>query len=111
LATVNLYRPSRQFVHSITAYNGREFAYHEKIGKVLSAAFNFVYAYCSCERGLNENANGLRRQYFSKIRVYKLLTGCGVGAAVKRLNNWPGKTLGYRASEQLMNNYSAAVVA
>ena len=46
--------------------NGKEFAYHMEIAKVLKADGYFAHPYHSWERGLNENTNGLIRQYLSK---------------------------------------------
>jgi IS30 family transposase len=54
-ATIALLRPLKDVVHTITADNGKEFAYHEKISKVLSAEVYFAHPYSSWERGLNEN--------------------------------------------------------
>jgi len=48
----------------LTGDNGKEFSEHEKIVKALQANFYFAHPYCSWERGLNENTNGLIRQYF-----------------------------------------------
>ena len=53
-------------VLTITADNGSEFAYHEKIGQELETEFYFAHPYSSWERGLNENTNGLIRQYLKK---------------------------------------------
>lgn len=53
--------PLRKFVHTITGDNGKEFACHEELSKALDAGFYFADPYCSWERGLNENTNGLIR--------------------------------------------------
>ena len=53
-------------VHTITADNGKEFCEHELITKGLRTLIYFVHPYASWERGLNENTNGLVRQYFRK---------------------------------------------
>ena len=53
-------------VHTLTMDNGNEFAQHEKMSKMLQAAVYFAHPYCAWERGLNENTNGLLRQYFPK---------------------------------------------
>ena len=63
-ATIALLKPLKDIVHTITADNGKEFAYHEEISKALSADVYFAHPYSSWERGLNENTNGLLRQYF-----------------------------------------------
>lgn len=53
-------------VEAITADNGREFAQHEKMAAELQMDYHCVHPYHSWERGLNENANGLGRQYSPK---------------------------------------------
>ena len=45
----------------ITADNGKEFAEQETIKEQLSANVYFAHRYCSRERGLNENTDGLIR--------------------------------------------------
>jgi len=53
-------------VKTITSDNGREFARHQEVAGQLSADFFFAHHYSSWERGLNENTNGLVRQYFPR---------------------------------------------
>ena len=58
----------------ITSDNGSEFAFHEKISKELNTDFYFVHPYSSWERGLNENTNGLVRQYLKKGSSFSNIT-------------------------------------
>lgn len=51
---------------NLTLDNGKEFADHEKIAEVLETNVYFAHLYVSWERGINENTNGLIRQYFPK---------------------------------------------
>jgi IS30 family transposase len=53
-------------VQTLTYDNGKEFALHQKISKELDASGDFAHPYHSWEPGLNENTNGLIRQYLSK---------------------------------------------
>lgn len=110
-ATIALLRPFKEVVHTITADNGKEFAYHEKISKALSAEVYFAHPYSSWERGLNENTNGLLRQYFPKDTNFKGVTQPEVGRAVKRLNTRPRKGLDFKTPGQLMNDHRAALAA
>ena len=55
--------PHRNRVHTITYDNGLEFAQHQEMVQTLSAKIYFAHPYASWERGLNENTNGLIRQY------------------------------------------------
>ncbi|MFS1524428.1 IS30 family transposase [Microbulbifer sp. 2304DJ12-6] len=110
-ATIALLRPFKEVVHTITADNGKEFAYHEKISSALSADVFFAHPYSSWERGLNENTNGLLRQYFPKDTDLKKVTQVEVRRAVKRLNSRPRKGLGYKTPSQLMSNHRAVLAA
>ena len=95
-AGIDLLRSMRSHVHTITSDNGREFCGHEQISKVLSAKFYFAHPYCSWERGLNENTNGLVRQYFPKKTDFSCVSDSEVKEVMERLNHRPRKTLGYR---------------
>ena len=59
-------KPIMEFVLTLTADNGKEFANHTQVGQALKANFYFAKPYHSWERGLNEHTNGLVRQYFPK---------------------------------------------
>jgi len=110
-ATLSLLTPFKALVHTITADNGKEFAYHKIISKSLSADVYFAHPYSSWERGLNENTNGLLRQYFPKSTNFKHVTQAEVNLAVKRLNSRPRKTLNYKTPEQLMAKHMERVAA
>lgn len=88
-------------VHTITSDNGREFARHQCIAQQLQADFYFAHPYASWERGLNENTNGLVRQYFSKKSDFSKITDRQIKKAVERLNNRPRKTLGYKTPHEV----------
>lgn len=87
--------PLKEIVHTITSDNGKEFAMHEETAKILETDFYFAHPYASCERGLNENTNGLIRQYFPKDRDFRTITDEEIIMAMKKLNNRPRKKLGY----------------
>lgn len=91
-------------VFTITSDNGTEFAGHETIAETLDADFFFAHAYCSWERGLNENTNGLVRQYFPKDRDLTDVEGWEIRHATHRLNHRPRKTLGYRTPHEVFFN-------
>lgn len=65
-ATIALLSQFTKLVLSITADNGKEFAFHERIAQILGCKMYFAHPYSSRQRGLNENTNGLVRQYFPK---------------------------------------------
>ena len=73
-ATIGLLAPHKEHTQTITADNGKEFADHTTISQALDAAVYFAHPYHAWERGLNENTNGLIRQYIPK--------GTALGCAV-----------------------------
>lgn len=110
-ATIALLKPIQDAVLTITADNGKEFAYHEKISKALNADVYFAHPYSSWERGLNENTNGLLRQYFPKKTDFKRVTQREVKRAVDKLNTRPRKLLGFKTPGDLMAEHMAAQAA
>lgn len=82
-------------VETVTSDNGKEFALHEEIAKHLAADFYFCHPYSSWERGINENTNGLVRQYFPKQMKINAISDVDIKIAQDKLNNRPRKTLGF----------------
>jgi transposase, IS30 family len=80
---------------TITADNGKEFSGHEKIKFALNADVYFAHPYSSWERGLNENTNGLIRQYFTKGSSFEKITDGDINAVMEKLNHRPRKSLDY----------------
>ena len=93
-------------VLTITSDNGREFAHHQVIAATLAADFYFAHPYSSWERGLNENTNGLIRQYFPKQCDFTKITDKEVKQVQQRLNSRPRKTLGYQTPHQVFYQQS-----
>lgn len=83
-------------VRTLTSDNGREFCEHASIARTLNASFYFCHPYASWERGLNENTNGLLRQYFPKKTHWANITDSLVAHVEQKLNNRPRKSLGYK---------------
>jgi IS30 family transposase len=88
-------------VKTITSDDGREFARHQEVAAQLSADFYFAHPYSSWERGLNENTNGLVRQYFPKKTDFSKITDTQINKVVERLNQRPRKTLGYKTPNEV----------
>ena len=83
-------------VLTVTFDNGREFSQHALMSLALDADIYFAKPYHSWERGLNENTNGLVRQYFPKGIPFDSITEKELQDVAKKLNNRPRKCLGYR---------------
>ena len=100
--TTRLLMPHKDKCHTITLDNGKEFAGHESIAAELQASVYFAHPYSSWERGLNENSNGLLRQYFPKGMDLTDVTEEQVQLAVERLNHRPRKVLGGRSPHEVL---------
>mgnify|MGYP001590720868 CR=1 FL=1 len=100
---VKILKPYKDCVKTITADNGKEFAEHKKVAKELEAAYYFAHPYSSWQRGLNENTNGLIRQYFPKGTDLRNVSQKELDFVMKRLNNRPRKTLNFETPEHLFN--------
>lgn len=108
-ATIKLLTPFKELVLSITADNGKEFAYHEQIAAKLKCDVYFANPYCSWERGLNENTNGLIRQRFPKSTDLSKVTDKEIRRAIDSLNKRPRKLLGYKTPANSMKEKMQAL--
>jgi IS30 family transposase len=95
-AIINLLTPIKEQVHTLTFDNGKEFTQHENISKKLECRSYFAKPYHSWERGQNENANGLLRQYFPKQMPLDKVSVSEVEIAVNKLNHRPRKCLNFK---------------
>ncbi len=93
---VKLLGPHKEQVNTITYDNGREFAGHEVVNKRLECQSYFAKPYHSWERGLNENTNGLIRQYFPKEMDLREVSREEIAFVMKRLNHRPRKMLAFK---------------
>ena len=94
-AIVSALVPFAPFVFTITFDNGKEFAAHEKIAELLNAKTYFAHPYSSWERGLNENTNGLIRQYLPKKTNFENISEREIQRIIGQLNLRPRKKLGF----------------
>ena len=92
--TIKALKPLSSKIHTITYDNGLEFAEHERQAKALDADIYFAHQYSSWERGINENTNGLIRQYFPKGTNFNKIKNSQVEFVMRRLNARPRKTRG-----------------
>ena len=98
-------------VETITFDNGLEFSEHEKIAQALDADIYFAHPYASWERGINENTNGLIRQYFPKGTDFNLVSDKEIQYVMDRLNNRPRKTRGCRSPNELFKGLRVDLLA
>lgn len=95
-AMLTLLSPLSASIHTITSDNGKEFARHESIAKAPNADFYFAHPYSSWERGLDENTNGLIRQYCPNGCGFTTITDKDIQRVMEKLNNRPRKCLGMK---------------
>lgn len=100
------FKKFKKILHTITVDNGGEFTLHNLISKTLDVEVYFARPYHSYERGTNENANGLIRQYFKKDQRFDNVTDEEVQKVAMKLNHRPRKCLGYRTPYEV---FSAAL--
>jgi len=103
-AIIRILRPFKGRVKTLTFDNGSEFVTHETIAHALDAKTYFAHPYSSWERGINENTNGLLRQFFPKKTDFRQISWKQVKEAVDNLNNRPRKTRDYLTPNQMFNN-------
>jgi len=82
-------------IKSITSDNGGEFANHAILSKQYDFDWYFCHPFCSGERGLNENTNGLVRDFLPKRTDFRLYTDADIRKIQNNLNNRPRERLGF----------------
>ncbi|GAP73430.1 IS30 family transposase [Candidatus Symbiothrix dinenymphae] len=97
----NLLVAYKKNTHSITADNGTEFAEHEYIAKKLDLDFFFAHPYSSWERGLNENTNGLIRQYIPKGTDFDDYSHDYIKLIQSKINSRPREKLGFKSPTEV----------
>ncbi len=107
-AIIDMLEPYKDNVHTITFDNGGEFAEHEKIAESLEADMYFAHPYSSWERGLNENFNGLLRQYIPKGTDLRFVSDERVKQVQTRMNLRPRKCLGFKQPKKIFDELCQA---
>ena len=95
--------PFKNWIHTITGDNGKEFAEHKVIAEALNIDFYFAKPYHSWERGANENTNGLIRQYFRKGTSFENIKNEQIIYVQHKLNNRPRKKLGFLTPTEFLS--------
>lgn len=96
---------------TITLDNGLEFADHERMSEALDARIYFAHPYSSWERGINENTNGLIRQYFPKHTDFTQVSDAEIQFVMDRLNNRPRETRGGKTPNEIFLGQSVDLLA
>ena len=91
---------SKDKVKTITYDNGVEFSFWRDTEKQTGAIIYFADPYTPGQRGRNENANGLVRDYLPKGTDFKTLTEADIMRIEFLLNNRPRKRLGGKTPKE-----------
>jgi transposase, IS30 family len=100
--TIKALKSIAHTVKSITADNGKEFAQHECVAEALGLDYYFATPYHSWERGTNENANGLIRQYIPKTASILDISRDDAQLIMNKLNNRPRKILNFQTPAEVL---------
>ena len=106
-AIIEMLTPYIEQVHTITFDNGGEFAEHKAIEEALGAETYFAHPYSSWERGLNENSNGLFRQFIPKGTDLREVTDEGMSGERSSGSTYDlsGKCLRFRQPVKVFEEY------
>lgn len=86
---------------TITFDNGTEFHSYKMLENRFPSTCYFANPHHPWERGINENFNGLLRQYIPKGHSLDYIGSCKLTFFCDRLNNRPRKRLGFRSPQEV----------
>lgn len=101
----------KQLVHTITVDNGSEFSRFKELEEQLDAKVYFARPYAAWERGINENTNGLLRQFVPKGHSLRRVRADKLIGYANSLNNRPRKKLGYRTPAEVLREQAVALAS
>ncbi|MGN8821372.1 IS30 family transposase [Atopobiaceae bacterium HCP3S3_A4] len=93
-------------VHTVTLDRGKEFSDAEGLQEALGAPVCFCHPHHPWERGTNENANGLLRDWFPKGMSLDDVTNDEVQRVYDSLNRRPRKRLGWKCPWEVYHHHS-----
>ncbi len=88
---------------TMTYDNGSTFSDYELTERETGFSIYFSFPYHAWERGANENANGLLRQFFPKKTALGPVTQIELQKAIRLLNSRPRKRLNFSTPYEIFN--------
>ena len=110
-AVIDMLKPFKGKIKTITVDNGKEFSNHQLIAQQLNTQVYFAHPYHSWERGANENTNRLYRQYFKNKTNLNDIPEQYIRLIQNRLNNRPRKRLGFMSPYETISAKFGITVA
>lgn len=83
-----------------TVDRGKEFACYERLESAHDLDIYFADPYSSWQRGTNENANGLLREFFPKGKDFAKVSAEELVHSLHLINNRPRKCLGWKTAHE-----------
>lgn len=87
-------------IQTATTDRGKEFACYADLQAIHNIQVYFADPYSSWQRGSNENANGLLREFFPKGHDFAAVTDGQLAHAIRLINNRPRKCLGWKSAHE-----------
>lgn len=102
--TARLQTMPTPFAKTLTWDRGSEMARHAAITGATGVQVYFADPFSPYQRGSNENANGLLREYFPKGTDLSVHTSADLQAVEDQINDRPRKRLGYATPREALAN-------
>ena len=96
-------------ITTITFDHDKEFSGHKALAAAPGCTIYFARPSHSGERGLNEHTHGLIRQYLPQKTSFANLTQRRLDRITAKINNRPGKALGYRTPHEVFSERTFAL--
>ena len=98
-----------QVFRTLTTDNGSEFARLSELEETNAVRVYYAHPYCSCEKGTNENHNGLFRRFLPKGKRMEDYPAGHIARVEEWANPLPRKILGYSAPEKCFEKELQAI--
>ena len=101
---------SSSWIKTLTFDNGKEFAYHQKIGNLLNAKTYFTRPYTSQDKGTVENRIGVIRRFFPKKTDLRKVPDERIKEVERLLNYRPIRKFNYHNPIEVLKNKCFALM-